>query len=90
MSINHNVAMRRNPSDESQPKRAYAKAQMKEKLSLQALSQRIAHETTVSRVDIMSVLTSTSEEIVESLIEGHQVDFDGPGRFRVEPGRGKR
>ena len=84
MSINYSVTMMKTPNDPEGTKKAYARAQMKEELSLKALSQRVANETTVSRADIMAVLIATSENIVEALEEGYQVDFGELGRFRVE------
>ena len=83
MSVNYSIAIKNNPQGENAPRKAYAVSQIKEELSLKALSRRIADETTVSRADIVAVLIATAENIVEALQEGYQVDFGELGKFRL-------
>ena len=84
MPVNYSIAMRPNPQDPEQPKKAYAQAQMRDELTLKGLSKRISSQTTVSRADVSAVLISAVENMVEALKAGDQVDFGELGKFRLQ------
>ena len=72
MPVNYSIAMRPNPQDPEQPKKAYAQAQTRDELTLKGLSRRISSQTTVS------------QDMVEALKAGDQVDFGELGKFRLQ------
>lgn len=84
MPLNYSIAMMGNPQKKEDPKKAYAKAQISNELTLKMLSKIIASQTTVSRADVMAVLISTVDNMVEALREGNQVDFGELGKFRLQ------
>ena len=84
MPLNYSIAMLGNPQNADDPKKAYAKAQISQELSLKDLSRQIASQTTVSRADVSAVLISTVENLLEALRAGSQVDFGELGKFRLQ------
>ena len=84
MALNYSVALRPNPQDKEAAPKAYATAQINGELSLKQLSRRVASQTTVSRADVVAVLTATVENLLEALQEGKQVDFGELGKFRLQ------
>lgn len=84
MALNYSVAMMGNPINQDEAKKAYAKAQVSQELSLKALSKRVAAQTTASRADVTAVIIATVENMIESLREGEQVDFGDLGKFRLQ------
>lgn len=83
MALNYSVCMRKNPFHRSAQPKAYAVAQMSGELTLKELSRRVAQQTTVSRADVVAVLTSTVDNLFDGLREGKQVDFGELGKFRL-------
>ena len=75
MALNYSVALRPNPLKKDEPAKAYATAQVNGELSLKQLSRRVSMQTTVSRADVVAVLISTVENLLDALQEGKQVDF---------------
>ena len=81
---NYSVALRPNPLKKDEPAKAYATAQVNGELSLKQLSRRVSMQTTVSRADVVAVLISTVENLLDALQEGKQVDFGELGKFRLQ------
>ena len=81
MALNYSVALRPNPLKKDEPAKAYATAQINGELSLKQLSRRVSMQTTVSRADVVAVLISTVENLLDALQEGKQVDL---GKFRLQ------
>ena len=81
MALNYSVALRPNPLKKDEPAKAYATAQINGELSLKQLSRRVSMQTTVSRADVVAVLISTVENLLDALQEGKQVDFGELGKF---------
>ena len=75
MALNYSVSLRPNPLEREASPKAYATAQMNGELSLKQLSRRVSSQTTVSRADVVAVLTATVDNLLEALKEGKQVDF---------------
>lgn len=84
MPLNYSIAMMGNPMNAEEPKKAYAKAQISQELSLKELSKQVASQTTVSRADVSAVLISAVENLFEALRAGNQVDFGELGKFRLQ------
>lgn len=84
MPLNYSVALRANPLDKDAAHKAYAKAQINGELSLKQLSKRVASQTTVSRADVVAVLISTVDNLLDALQEGKQADFGELGKFRLQ------
>lgn len=84
MPLNYSIALLSNPKDKLQPKKAYAKAQVGQEVTLKDLSRRIASQTTVSRADVTAVLISMVENTIDILRSGDQADFGELGKFRLQ------
>lgn len=84
MALNYSIAMMGNPMNQDEPKKAYAKAQVSQELSLKDLSRQVASQTTVSRADVAAVLIATVENLLMALRAGNQVDFGELGKFRLQ------
>ena len=84
MALNYSVSLRTNPIKKDEPAKAYATAQINGELSLKQLSRRVSMQTTVSRADVVAVLISTVENLLDALQEGKQVDFGDLGAFRLQ------
>lgn len=84
MALNYSVCMRKNPFNRNAQPKAYATAQTNGELTLKQLSHRISQQTTVSRADVVAVLTATVENMFDGLREGKQVDFGELGKFRLQ------
>ena len=82
MALNYSVSLRPNPLEREASPKAYATAQMNGELSLKQLS--VSSQTTVSRADVVAVLTATVDNLLEALKEGKQVDFGDLGKFRLQ------
>lgn len=84
MALNYSVSLRPNPMDRDAAPRAYANAQINGELTLKQLSKRVSSQTTVSRADVIAVLTATVDNLLDALGEGKQVDFGELGKFRLQ------
>lgn len=84
MALNYSVSLRPNPQDKDAASKAYATAQINGELTLKQLSRRVSSQTTVSRADVVAVLTATVDNLLEALTEGKQVDFGELGKFRLQ------
>lgn len=84
MPLNYSIAMMGNPMNAKDPKKAYAKAQISEELSLKELSKLVANQTTVNRADVSAVIISTVDNLFDGLRAGKQVDFGELGKFRLQ------
>lgn len=84
MPLNYSIAMMGNPMNADDPKKAYAKAQISEELSLKELSKLVASQTTVNRADVSAVIISTVDNLFDGLRAGKQVDFGELGKFRLQ------
>src|SRR5574344_3092671 len=84
MAINYSISMLRNPRKPQDPKKAYAKAQVSEQVTLEKLSEQIASQTTVSRADVSASLIAAVDNMYTNLCAGRQVDFGDLGKFRMQ------
>ena len=84
MSINYSTAMYSNPLDEDAPKKAYAKSQYTNILTLDKFAEHIAsHGSKYNRADIYAVLMQTVDCMREMLLEGKRIEMGDLGVFSV-------
>ena len=84
MALNYSIAMMGNPMNLEEAKKAYAKAQVSQELSLKALAKRVSSQTTASRADVTAVIIATVENMIDGLRAGEQVDFGDLGKIRLQ------
>ena len=90
MALNYSIAMMGNPMNQEEAKKAYAKAQVSQELSLKTLAKRVSSQTTASRAeppgggDVTAVIIATVENMIDGLRAGEQVDFGDLGKFRLQ------
>lgn len=75
MGLNYSIAMLKNPQNQDESAKAYAKSQITRELPLKELSRRVAAQTTASRADVTAVIIATVENMIDGLRAGEQVDF---------------
>ena len=84
MSINYSIAMLGNPIDEDAPKKAYAKSQYTNILTLDKFAGHIAsHGSKYNRADIYAVLMQTVDCMREMLLEGKRLEMGDLGVFSI-------
>lgn len=71
-----------NPKGDS-VKRYHARAVERETIRMDRLSHFVTHRCTVSESDILAVLTSLSDVMVDAFLEGHRVYLRGLGYFDI-------
>lgn len=84
MGLNYSIAMLKNPQNQDESAKAYAKSQITRELPLKELSRRVAAQTTASRADVTAVIIATVENMIDGLRAGEQVDFGDLGKFRLQ------
>ena len=95
MALNYSVSLRPNPLEREASPKAYATAQMNGELSLKQLSRRVSSQTTVSRADVVAVLTATVDNLAGSLahparkIELRKAQIGGRSRLDAREGDGR-
>ena len=67
MALNYSVSLRPNPLDKDAAPKAYATSQINGELTLKQLSKRVSSQTTVSRADVVAVLTATVDNLLKPL-----------------------
>lgn len=82
--INYSLAMRGNPTDIEQPKKAYASAQAKEVMDINAFAAHLVdHGCVYSKGDIVGILTMAISCIKEQLLNGNSVKLGDFGKFWI-------
>lgn len=79
--INYSVYMLPNQMDESQPPKAYAKAQVKEVMNFRQFVAHIAEHSGHKRGQVKGVLSDMCSCLVEQLLEGKKIVLDDLGNF---------
>lgn len=82
MSVKFRVVKRQNPINRNQEK-FYPQAQTSGAVTLETLSRRISRATSASRGDVLLVISSLVDEIIESLEEGNAVRLGDLGSMRI-------
>lgn len=81
MSIKFKIITRRNPLDSTAPVKYYATVDRNQTVTTNVLAKEIAARSTVSRADILAVLASFSEVIIEHLKNSDAVKLNDIGTF---------
>ena len=79
--INYSVYMLPNQMDDSQPAKAYAKAQVKEVMNFRQFVAHIAEHGGHKRGQVKGVLSDMCSCLVEQLLEGKKIMLDDLGDF---------
>ena len=80
--VNYSIAMRGNPQDKEEDKKAYGVAQYTKVMDIEAFAEHIAtHGCVYSRADIASILTMAVDCMREQLLEGNKVQLGDMGAF---------
>ena len=84
MPINYSIAMYPNPVNADAPRKAYAKAQYTNILTLDRFADHVAsHGSKYNRADIYAVLMQTVDCMREMLLEGKRVEMGDLGVFSI-------
>lgn len=82
--IKYSTYLRKNPLKPEEAPKAYAVAQVTEKVTLSKFAEHIAkHGSELSKGTIMAVLTNAVAELREMLLEGKKVELGDLGEFYV-------
>ena len=83
MAVKVKIVQRYNPQKKDEEKKFYAQSSVTGTVTLATLARRIANASMASRGDVLGVLTSLVEQIIESLEEGNSVKLGDLGSMRV-------
>ena len=80
--IQYSVAMQKNPLNENDPRRAYAKLQLTGVVSLDELAEHINHHNSVfSKGTIVGILTELGVCMRELILQGYKISLGTIGKF---------
>lgn len=82
--INYSIAEMRNPKDDSQPSKFYAKMQATGTVDLDDLAEEISYATTLTDGDILNVLRALIRQIKIHLKNGKIVKLEKFGTFQFQ------
>ncbi|WP_162126404.1 HU family DNA-binding protein [Flavobacterium phycosphaerae] len=83
MSVKFKVVPRKNPQDVAAPEKFYAAAISNGETDLEALSEMIAYQSTLTDTDCYAVLRSLEHNIINELKQGRIVRLGSLGNFQV-------
>lgn len=82
--IQYSVVMLGNPTDETQPKKAYARAQIADVMDLDAFAAHISdHNSVYDRGDVYAVLIKAVKCLKELVLDGKKVCLGDLGSFSI-------
>lgn len=84
--LTYSVVERKDPNNPEKPGKYYAQAQARGIAGIRELSDRIEHSCTVTRADVMAVLTALEVVISDSLANGEIVRLGELGTLQVSVG----
>lgn len=82
-AVTYSVVEKKDPKLPDMPGKFYAQAQARGTANIRELSERIQQECTVTRADVMAVLTAFEHVIAESLANGEIVRLGDLGSFQI-------
>lgn len=82
-AVTYSVVERKDPKLPDMPGKFYAQAQSRGTANIRELSERIQQECTVTRADVMAVLTAFEHVIADSLANGEIVRLGDLGSFQI-------
>jgi len=83
MGVKIKPVQRRNPSDDTAPRKYYATAVADGSTELSELAEMIASQSTVSPADCYAVLTALESNVIKELRNGRIVKIGTLGTYRV-------
>jgi predicted histone-like DNA-binding protein len=83
MSVKFKVVPRKNPQDVTAPEKFYAAAISNGETDMEALSEMIAYQSTLTDTDCYAVLRSLEHNIINELKQGRIVRLGSLGNFQV-------
>lgn len=85
-SLTYSVVERKDPKFPDNPGKYYAQAQARGEAGIREISERIQKECTVTRADVMAVLTALEGIVAEALSNGEIVRLGDLGSLQVSIG----
>lgn len=82
-TVTYSVVQRINPSDTKAAPKFYAQAQASGDVTIREMSDRVQKTCTVTRADVMAVLTALEDVIVEALEGGEIVRLADLGTLQI-------
>ena len=84
MSIKFSIMQLRNPLQPGDPKKYYAKAQVREVIDINRIANEISYSTSLTQSDVLSVLNALIYKTEEHLADGDIVSLGDFGRFQYQ------
>lgn len=84
MSVKYSLTPLKSPSNKSEPEKYYAKAQVREVISLDRIAGELAYAASLTRGDVYNVLYNLPQVIGEHIADGDLVDLGGLGKFQFQ------
>jgi len=84
MSIKYSIAELKNPIRREEPAKFFAKAQTRAEVDLNRISQEIAYASSLTRGDVLNVLSALIDKIKEHLADGDMVSLGDFGKFQYQ------
>ena len=84
MSLKYSLAELRNPLRPEEPKKFYAKSQVRDVVSLNRIADEISYSTTLTDGDVLNVLRGLIRKVKEHLADGDIVDLAEFGKFQYQ------
>lgn len=84
MSLKYSLAELRNPMRPEEPKKFYAKSQVRDIVSLNRIADEISYSTTLTDGDVLNVLRGLIRKVKEHLADGDIVDLAEFGKFQYQ------
>ena len=84
MSIKYSVNQLRNPQDPEGARKFYARAQVRETITLRKLAKEIAYASSLTPGDVLSVLMELSNHVANHLADGDMVDMGDFGKLQYQ------
>ena len=80
-NVTYTVVPRKNPQKQDEAPKFYMQAHATESIGITGISKRIEKECTVTRADVMAVLTALEDVFVDVLSEGKVIRLGDLGSF---------
>ncbi|MCD8031145.1 MAG: HU family DNA-binding protein [Bacteroides sp.] len=84
MSLRYSLAEMRNPMRPEEPKKFYAKSQVRDVVSLNRIADEISYATALTDGDVLNVLRGLIRKVKEHLADGDIVDLEEFGKFQYQ------
>lgn len=81
--VTYSLTARKNPQDPESPAKYYARAQARGVMTTEEIATRIQRECTVTRPDVVAVLTALEEVVSDGLKSGEIIRLGSLGSLQV-------